>query len=430
MNLKSYFFSSTSKDSGILLSGSILSTFLGLITVFLLTKNLSLYEFGLFISALTFVQLFTDFFELGINQATINFLSGKDISHQKNFIFNLFVLKVTSALFIGVFIYFESRFLSELIFVNRNMAPYISFAAFGIVLNIIFNWIQSFLVSQKRFISSSILSLSINLLRVLTLALIFNQFVIEAKEIFLIIQLLISLPIIFIIFKFRSIYKEYLTFANNINNSEILKIVRFGLPLGIAFAISAVYTRLDQIMILKLTNPNEAAIYGLAARITLPLLLVISSFSTAIIPRYVSINDQDFKNYFQKSLVVVGLMSGVVLIGISILPILLPLIFGNSYIPSVIPAQILLIGMIFFILSSPFYNLIIYRFKDTYYSLFLASGSLILVYILLSSLIPISKSMGAAWSIGLVYFSQFIFSMLYTIFKIKKYGFKLLSPSS
>ena len=56
---------------------------------------------------------------------------------------------------------------------------------------------------------------------------------------------------------------------------EYHEIIKFGLPIGLSFAIAALYTRLDQLLVFRYLGEEAAGIYGLAAR----LMLILKSFS-------------------------------------------------------------------------------------------------------------------------------------------------------
>lgn len=404
--LKDYFFSKTSKDSSVLFAGTIISTVLNLAIVVLLTRSFSISDFGIFITALTFTQLITDMLELGVNPATLNFLSAKP--ENVSIVKTSFNLKVGIGLLSGLLVFLLADNISILIFKNGAISPFIRASSIGIFLGMLVTWGQTVFQAQKKFPLASLVNLSPNLIRFVTVFLIIFLGANGAFNLFFYYQVILIFSVVLIL---GSLGLNFLKSKHaEVSYKQMLK---FGLPVGLSFMVAALYTRLDQMFIFNIAGNAEAGIYGLAARLTTVFIFLIASLNSAIIPRFASIARDDFLSYFKKVKNVSFLISSLGILAVIFAPII-PLIFGvQKFEGSVAPFQILMIGIIFFSLSFPYSSAILYRLKKTAFPFWLSVISLILIWILLSVLVPKYKSIGAATSLSLVYFVQFVISFVY-----------------
>jgi O-antigen/teichoic acid export membrane protein len=410
---KDYFLSATAKDTFYLFLGTIISTVLNFVLVIILTRNLSVADFGLFITALTFSQLVSDLFEMGINPATLNYVSSQPQEKLK-FIKGSLVIKLIISILVGLGTFLLSYPISLLIFNKSAIIPYIQISSIGIMLLIISAWGQTVLQGEKRFLAAAIVNTSPNLLRLFALLLILILGLFTAFNALWSFYLVLFLTSILV---FIFIGKSFI--ISNINKTDLQKIISFGIPIGLGFSVAAVYTRLDQILVLNLAGEEEAGIYGLASRVAIFFIFASTALSSAAIPRFTSISDETFFSYFKKNLQASGLLVVFSILAIILAPVFLPLIFGTRFYNSVMAFQILTLGAIFFTLESPFINAIVYRYKKNKFSLTLSLISLTFIWILLNLLIPVFGSVGAAIAVAAVYLLQLLISAIYFYFKAR-----------
>ena len=145
--IRTLFFSSTAKDSYKMLLGNVISSLCGFLIITLLTRSISVDEVGLFITALTFTQLVTDLFELGINPASINFLS----QGNKSFLKSSFLLKSLVAISVSALIFLMAGPIANFVFKNESITAYIQISALGIFFLQLLNWAQTIFQTEKRF---------------------------------------------------------------------------------------------------------------------------------------------------------------------------------------------------------------------------------------------------------------------------------------
>lgn len=413
--IKSLLISETSKDSAIMFSGSVVSVIFSFILIVILTRNLSAAGLGLVLTGLTITQLLTDAFELGINPALMNFIPAASPIQKLIYIKTTFLLKLLTGIIVAVAVFYLAPFTATVFLKNESMTFFIQSSAVGIFLMSIILWGQTVFQAEQKFLYSSFLNALVNIIRTLAVLILVILALINPQSAFLVMQicLVIVVGLVFLLMKL-----DYLKVKATVFYWR--QIIRFGLPLGISFALAAVYTKLDQLLIFNQTGEVEAGIYGLAYRVSLPLIFAVTALNSAITPRFTSVAGQAFWVYFKKSLLAVILLSVLGLLAIISAPVILPFIFGTSTRSSILPFQILVFGMICFILASPFVTAIIYRYHKPRFPFILSLLSLLLIYILLNLFIPNYKSVGAALAVALVYAGQLLLSLGYFRYLSKK----------
>lgn len=409
--VKNYLGSSTAKDSLIMLAGAGLTTTLGFFLTIILARGLTPLELGLILTALTFTQLVSDMFELGINSAALNFISSSEGHERLVFLKTTFISKFVAAILVGGAVFLLAVPLSQIIFRSEVMVPFIQVSSLGVALMMFIGWEQTVLQAEKRFLTSVFLGTTFNILRVLGVLLLLTLGIFSPINAYIVLH--IVLPLVAVYF-FLRIGINFLKIAKK--NLVYKKVFSFGLPVGAGFAMAAIYTKLDQILIFNILGEAEAGIYGLAFRIMSVILFAAAALNAAITPRFTSLHDDQFSAYFGKTLLAALGLAGLSVLLILAAPLILPLLFGDKFISSILPFQILSIGAIFFILSSPFYTAILYRLKKTKYSLVVAIISLVLIWGLLNFLIPLYGTLGAAIAVTSVYGLQLALSASFYLF--------------
>ncbi len=399
--------SKTAFDSGIVLSGAVVSTIFGFLITILLARNLNAASLGIVLTSLTFTQLLVDLSEFGIGASILNFIP-RDKDKKEVIIKTTFLIKfIVGALILSLVLVFTNT-INDLMFKNTLITPFLRISAVGFFFLIFINWGQSILQAEKKFISSSILGAGVNLSRISVLLIIALLGFFSIFNIYWSIQLILLLVCVgmFCVIPF-SFIKIKLKF------SDFKRIFSFGAPIAVGFSLAALYTRVDQIFIFRFNGPVQASVYGLAFRVASVLLFVSSALGSATIPRFSSFSKAEFIPYFKKTVSASIYLSIISLIGIIMAPPILMFLFGDKFKDSVLPFQILSIGMLFFILVTPFYNAIIFFLRKPIYSIWNSFASLIIVTILLYMLIPKYQSAGAAIGVAALYLLQFIWTVSY-----------------
>lgn len=409
--------SATAKDSLIMMIGFVISAFFSFLMLVILTRNLNTFNFGLFVTALTFTQLVSDFFEMGINAATLNFLTPSEGGKKMSYLKSLLITKAVTAFFVSIGVYLLAPFISTSILNNFQILPLIQISSIGIFLLMFILWLQVVYQADKNFVVASFINFSGNVLRVLGLLILFYLGFFNFISGYLSIQLIL-IPVVLVAFYMVGI--KYLNTKDPV--THIRQVLKFSLPVGLSFSMWAIYSRLDQILVLQLKGAEEAGVYGLAFRIISVLLLVSSALNNAIAPRFASIAHDEFGAYFKKTLLASLGLVFLAILSIPFAPIVLPLIFGANFYHSVLPFQLLVIATAFFIFASPINYAILYRYKNTHFALWTSVLYLGIIWILLNIFVPLQGSVGAALSVLILNMIQLVVSVGYFIYLQRSSG--------
>jgi O-antigen/teichoic acid export membrane protein len=184
-------------------------------------------------------------------------------------------------------------------------------------------------------------------------------------------------------------------------------------PIIASSIIIVLYTRLDQVMIMKMLGPDSVAIFSVAIRISEAYVFVPAALVTSYYPMIARLPDRDnVKFYFD----VVFFSSFVMAVGVAIFSyFLIPFMFGVQYLESYNVLSLLLFGSIFAVFGSACTNLMIV-YGLTYLRLVRAIFGLVINFTLNLVLIPKYGVMGAAFA-SLV--SQIFASWLSNVFNKK-----------
>ena len=406
--------SKTAADTSYLLSGTVVSNVFGFAVIAILTRSLEPIGFGVFITALTFAQMVADFSELGVNPGSLNYL-GRAKASEKNLTLkaSLFLRLATSG-FAAIFVFCFAKQFALIVFNNLEIVPFIQISAIGALFLSLIAWSQNIFQIESRFLISAVVNSSTNIFRFLAVCFLIYSATLNPISGYSFFQLILilSVAIFFLTHNLGFLKSKF-------DKQTAKKIFKFGIPIGLSFSLASVYTRLDQIMVFNFLGSSEAGFYGLAARLILILVFVISAFGSALAPRFVQISEKEFASYFKKSLFGSAGLVGVTLISILISPFFIPLIFGDKFIPSIEVFQILALGIIFFIFSIPLNLFLIYRHQKNIFVFIIGGFSLFLTWALLSILIPTYGINGAALTVSLVNLFQFLAYCVY-IYTLKK----------
>lgn len=405
------FFTSTAKDTAVLLAGIGISTISGLFLIALLTRNLNAEDFGLIITAMVVSQLVADLFDMGINTSTVRFIASAEGHLKKTYTNINYSLKLLLSVFAALGILIFSTPISILVINNENMSQYLQLSSLGVFLMMIISWGQNVFRANNKFLPSAVASASINILRSTVVFTLIIFGISDAPSIYFSLQAVLIFAVVWIVKKYGEIL-----LPGKSNFKYFKDVAVFALPVGLSFSIWAIYSKLDQILIMNLLGEKEAGIYGLAFRISGLMFLVSAAFASAISPRFASMETKEFINYFKKT-VLAGFFLGLLsLFIIPFAPIIVPLFFGENYLASVIPFQILLTAMAIFIMSVPFSYAILYHFRKPNFALITSVFYLLLSWLLLNFLIPEFASVGAAFAILAVHLIQLLISSIYFMF--------------
>lgn len=409
------FKTTTVKDISILLFGNVSSVVLGFALTWILAKSLTPAIFGIFATARVFIQLMFKLLEFGFRPAILNFYSGEH-KNKDVYLKIIFLLLIFFTLIAGIIIFVLSPWIALTIFRSKEMLPYLQISVTGIIFFVLISCGLGFFQARRRFFESAIVTILMNLSRI---TLVIAALLVFAKltshlYLFLALQIGLIVPIIFIIARI-----DWSFLKSKIKVGYFKEILNYVFPIGLGYAFVALYTRIDQLLVFNLLGDTEAGFYGLASQLGTSVIFFAYAFSSAMIPRFVSLGNKEFKTYLFKTILLSLFLAAILLLIIPVSSPLLLFLFGEKYSHSILPFQILLFSAVFFLLSLPFSNAILYRFKRVWSQTLIYFLSLIAVLIAILIFTPGFGVAGAAFAVLLMYIFQFLLTLVYFSFLSK-----------
>ncbi len=131
--------------------------------------------------------------------------------------------------------------------------------------------------------------------------------------------------------------------------------------IAVPFALAAIFARvygfIDTILIQKILGNEQAGIYSVAHKVHMAFQFIPLAIIAAAYPRfseYYSENNERLGNIFSQVLLIVFMIAAPIAVGTIVVGgTIIPLVFGDQYIASVVPLGILMISLIFLFASYP-----------------------------------------------------------------------------
>ena len=151
----------------------------------------------------------------------------------------------------------------------------------------------------------------------------------------------------------------------------------------------------DVPLVFALSGGQAAGIYSSAQKLVSLFPQIAASLEGVFSPKFAS-NPTNHRQLFTQYLVLVSLICLGLLLLIPLAPILVPLLFGEKYLPAVGVFRLLLISLIPFFFSGPLASSILYRFGRSNYHFLVSIISLFISLGLYFLLVPAFGETGAA----------------------------------
>ncbi len=399
--------------------GGYISTFIGILTVPLITRIISPEQYGIFSIFNTFSEVLSTICCLGMEQSFVRFFYSEELENRGKLLYNSLYFPFFTSLILFTLIFLFKDKISTFILNESN-----NFISFLLIFNGLFGALKLFSFSvirmQQRGKAYSFLNVLAKVLEFIFIIILFKIYKNNYK-----VLILASLFSLVIVVGFSIILEKNIWFFKNKNKnkSKISKkeLLIFGIPLLFTTILLLIFTSTDKIMIKLFSNLEEVGFYAGAFKI-ISLLIVIqtgfTSFWTPVIYEHYENNPNDtifFKranDYLSFTFFLIGI---VILMSRNIIVILL----GNKYYESMYIVPMLIFVPMMYTISETTVMGINFKKKSVYFiyisiiiSIINIAGNMLLV--------PIIGARGAAISTG---FSYIIYFTLRTYFSQKLINF-------
>ncbi|MBS8121657.1 Membrane protein involved in the export of O-antigen and teichoic acid [Candidatus Vampirococcus lugosii] len=194
-------------------------------------------------------------------------------------------------------------------------------------------------------------------------------------------------------------------------NTYYKEIFNYSLPLLFISLGFLVFTEIDVLMLGILSSSEEVGVYAIAKQIIIKLPHITMAIAMGVMPifaKYNQENKQELKKLFIKTIKINNLIFLPILLGIFFLsPFLVPIIFGQEYIGSIVILQILSIYLFFMINTLLLGNFLDYNGKANKRAIFVGIGIIVNISLNLY-LIPNYGAIGASIGTTFSYLPYFL----------------------
>lgn len=375
-------------------SGTIINGLLGLLFYILLARNLSLEFFGMFALTVAFLTVCADIADVGVDTGLIRFIPKARSEKNQDFLKYLklgFQIKMIIWVFVAILGWFMAPIISEVIFLKPQLTLALRISLIGVGGAMLFSFVTHSLQAFEKFISWSILNISLNALRLIILIILVTSVSLNLLNSLVVYMLLPFLGFfvgLLMLPKFFKVKNEW-KLAN--------EFLHYNKWIAFISIITAFSSRFDTFLSARFLRAEELGIYSAANQLTQVFPQLSFAVASVIAPKLSSLKDKKTAiSYLKKTQLLVFLIA---LGAIILLPgaiFLIPLILGSIYTESIGPFVILFFAQLIFFLSIPVHQSIFYYFAKPKFFVFTNLLNLILMFILAIYLIPEYRVIGAA----------------------------------
>ena len=409
------------KDTAYMFSAKMGATVLGFLGSVIIIRELGPLNFGLYATAIAFINTITSIADFGLTTAVIKFGSFymKNDKRKANLLFKMIgKQKLLICLAVTVLGLLSSKIIAIGIYNKPELVFPLQISMAYIAMSIVTNYIFTIIEARQQFLKSSLLNFSIagiKLLSILALYYIFNLVTLNNM-----LFLLIGLGLFSIGFCSFFLDKNFL-FSKG-ENGEDIKIRketwRFSKWVMISTLCFPLAKRLDIIMLNYYVDSSFVGIYACAFQLALPLRTLKGTFHSILLPKISKVATYiGYINYIKKTTLLMFVVC------LTLVPIIIfadPMIrfvIGEKYNQSVYIFQILLIKMIFVLLFNPL-HLIAYSAGHPW---IISGKDILALFINIIAniiLIPTFGNIGAAYGTLLTSIIGGIIPIFYIYYKI------------
>ena len=268
----------------------------GLITLPILTKNLSPDLYGAWAQIGVTIALLLTFVTLGFQASVIRFLSGNKDKHKISSLFHLMliIIIINSFIFLSITFFFQN-ILSGFIFADNSFRYFVPLAGLWLMVQSIYILNISFLRSRNKIKLLSLINISRTILKIIILYLILIVFtgnLVTVIKFYIIIDFIFSLSIYF----FEVAKSVGISVKLYYLKNELKALLKFSLPLMPNSALMWILASSDRYFIVHLLSLSDNAIYSVAYRLVSILSLFYMPFGFVAYPLLVEFWEKNQKN--------------------------------------------------------------------------------------------------------------------------------------
>ena len=274
--------SSLRRDTFFLTFTKLVTMVINMLCVMLLSRFRTLEEYGTYSQLILVTTLMSTLMSVGLPNSITYFLKKtEDSKDKKKFVSHYYIITLVISIFLGLAVFFFRGFIGR--YYNNsavtNYGFFLLLYPFTIITAESLNYL---LVSYKK----TALLVVYQLIR--SVALILDVIVINVVDgsFFDYMMVLIIIEILYSIMVYVTAFVIVKGFSFKLSIPYLWSILKFSLPIGLAYALGTITSYLDKIMISHWFSTEDYAVYANAAK-ELPIAFIAFATAGALMPRIV-----------------------------------------------------------------------------------------------------------------------------------------------
>lgn len=396
---KSLVFSSTAKDTYVLFLGNIDSAFLGFLFTFFVARALGREDFGIFSAALNLVVILSSLSDIGITTGLVNFIASADAKKDEKTSHEYqkagLIVRVSIVLMLSILVILLAPYISRTMLATTDplVAVWVSLISLFLFIPMYFPFV---LQAKKEFLKSVIVDNIYYLFRLIALLgfIYFGTISLYSSFATAFLGFVASIVASFMFLKFKFL-KSHPT------RETYTSLLKFSGWIGVNRIISSISGRLDITMLASISGASVTALYSIPARLASFIIILTSSFSSVLAPRFAGFGDKKLeRQYLVKSTFALIPIILATVAWVIVAKPFMALIFPN-YMDSVPVFQALTLSMVPFILTAPSVAAIIYAMRKNIYIGAYSFFQIVAVFLLNYYFIPKYGAIGPTLTYGI-----------------------------
>lgn len=413
------------KDLMITYSGIAVTSVVYFVYTLVLSRLVGPYQWGLYNLSKSAVSILMTIALIGINTALVKYIpelisKKAEKSAMDKIISSATYIVLISTPIVATIWYFVAPLIAEFMH-DTSLVFYFRLSILWFVTGVMYNFVSDILRSHKFFKPYNfikIINVSVLGISAVIFAIVISK---DAKWLITAEVLSFVLAVLFGLFYVIKLVRPKLT---RWGRNERKKLFEFGIPMAPSALLLLLVNALDRFFIGHFLNVENVGYYAVAGTFILSTAIIFDPISIVFFPNFASLitdsaNHEKIKKYLS-SLMNIVLFVGVAMVMIFFFmsPSLIKILFGEAYLPAVVPLKIISLNILFYGFHIVFRSLISVAHKTTVFLKLM--GSAIIVSIAMNLLlVPKFGLIGASWASALAYITLAVMTLFYCHKKFK-----------
>lgn len=389
----------TAKNSLLTLSSNLISQVMSFVVAVLLGRTMSVADYGLYSILNNIATFVSDLADMGMNGAITRFVaeyrSRRDQASEEQLITYALKRKIRNLVLVFIALVLAAKPIASLFLKDAQAYPYVYLITLTCGFSLFVGAMRAILQGRQEYGKYFVSMVTWN---VVWCAVIFGLFLadkmtIAASIIAGAVSGLVNLVLCtkLIGYDVKRIVKKSVI-APDVKS----RFNTFGNWMVLWSVFVLLQSKADVFMLATFTTAEQVSYYDIATKVIKPVLMVISSYGQVLNPLFASMPTKDELNKQIRTVIkVISLVCALIVLAILVVGPAINLVFGTKYNQSVVPAQLLLFALIFYVWQMPF-NSALYAINKPNVFAFAALIGLVATVIGNYFLLPPLGAVGAA----------------------------------